>query len=141
MQRSREVLAQRPPQRPPQGRPPPSAAAPRTRRIQARVALLAFTRQVLLRPTRIGTLALLGAMTSIVLVGAEGWWIVLGITLFQATAGMLTVVWVDIPPARPPRQAERLLADQEPAADAAPAAGPWSALDEIPRQRRPRPDE
>ncbi|MGH3929577.1 MAG: hypothetical protein ACRDTF_06330 [Pseudonocardiaceae bacterium] len=73
---------------------------------RAETALLAFTRQVLLRPTRIGTLALLGGMIAVVLVGAEGWWIVLGITLFHAAACTLTAMWVDIPETGASRQVE-----------------------------------
>lgn len=83
-------------------------------------------------------LALLGGMTAIVLVGAEGWWIVLGITLFQAAASMLIVVWVDIPPAR-----LRLPTEHQPAycfASDCLASGCF-ASDPLPRQRQPRPDE
>jgi hypothetical protein len=94
----------------------------------ARTTLLAFTRQVLLRPSRIGTLVLLGGMTATVLVGAEGWWIVLGITLFQASASTLTVMWVDIPPPRLSRTAQRL------------PVHPWRPGD-IPHPRRPGPGE
>jgi hypothetical protein len=83
-----------------------------------RAALLAFGQQVLLRPTRIGTLLLLGGMIIIALVGAEGWWIVLGITLFQVAASTLIVMWVDLP-----------------------RASSRAALDEVPQQRRPEPDE
>lgn len=93
------------------------------------MALLAFAHQVLLRPSRIGTLALLGGMISVVLVGAEGWWILLGITLFQAAAGMLIVVWVDIPPAVAVPQAGW------------PPAGRESVWVEVPRPRRPCPGE
>lgn len=88
---------------------------------------------MLLRPARIGTLALLGGMTAIVLVGAEGWWIVLGITLFQAAAATLIVVWVDIPPAR-----LRLPTEHQPAYC---VASGCFASDPLPRQRQPRPDE
>lgn len=89
--------------------------------------LPAFARQVLLRPVRIGTLALLGGMTAVVLVGAEGWWIVLGITLFQAAATTLIVMWVEVPaPAHRP-------ADHRDAS--------WPALEPVPRPRRPWPGE
>lgn len=90
--------------------------------------LPAFVRQVLLRPVRIGTLALLGGMTAMVLVGAEGWWIVLGITLFQAAATTLVVMWVELP--APP--AHRPVGHQYPA---------WPELEPVPRPRRPWPDE
>jgi hypothetical protein len=93
--------------------------------------LRAFTIQVLLRPVRIGTLALLGAMIGVVVVGAEGWWIVLGITLFQAAACALIVMWVDIGSVRaPPHQPEGRPAERQ---------CPWAAL--VPRPRRPRADE
>lgn len=95
----------------------------------ARTTLLTFTRQVLMRPVRIGTLVLLGGMTATVLVGAEGWWIVLGITLFQASASTLTVMWVDVPKPGPSRQAIPLRMDT------------WFSPGEVPRQRRPGPGE
>ncbi len=93
---------------------------------------------MLLRPARIGTLALLGTMTTVVLVGAEDWWIVLGISLFQAAAFALIVVWVDIPPARP-----RLPTEHQSVYSFASYYFPSDDLasDPLPRQRRPRPDE
>jgi hypothetical protein len=66
-------------------------------------------------------------MTAIVLVGAEGWWIVLGITLFQAAASTLIVMWVDVP-VRQHRPVDYQWAR-------------WFVSDPLPRQRRPRPDE
>ncbi|MFN2496679.1 MAG: hypothetical protein ABR608_12345 [Pseudonocardiaceae bacterium] len=112
--RSRVVLSRRPPQRllPAQSR----EQSPRWD--SARVILLAFVTQVLLRPSRIGTLMVLGGMIGVVVVGAEGWWIVLGIILFQAAACALTVMWVDL-------AAER----------------PWGAVGTIPRPRHPPADE
>lgn len=89
--------------------------------------LPAFTRQVLLRPVRIGTLVLLGGMTAVVLVGAEGWWIVLGITLFQAAATTLVVTWVEVPPPA-----------HRPAEHRYPSRPDLAAL---PRPRQPWPDE
>lgn len=123
MQRGREVLLQRPPQR----RPAAPSPAPPAWCDWGRAVLPAFARQVLLRPVRIGTLALLGGMTAIVLVGAEGWWIVLGISLFQAAASALIVMWVELP-ARPHQHVES-------------QRGCWFVSDQVPRQRRPRPDE
>lgn len=95
---------------------------------------------MLLRPARIGTLALLGGMTTIVLVGAEGWWIVLGITLFQAAASTLIVVWVDIPPARLRQPTEHQPAYCFPS-DYLASDYDYFASDPLPRQRQPRPDE
>lgn len=95
-----------------------------------RATLGAFTTQVLLRPVRIGTLALLGAMIAVVTVGAEGWWVVLGIVLFQAAAGALTVMWID------PTQVRLALA---PAGPPPPTTG--TVLIEVPEQRRPGPGE
>lgn len=92
----------------------------------ARTALLAFTRQVLLRPVRIGILALFGAMVAVVLGGAESWWIVLGITLFHAAACTWTVMWVDIPRTGSPRRGGALVS---------------SVVRGIPLQRRPGPGE
>ena len=91
------------------------------------MVLPAFARQVLLRPARIGTLALLGGMTATVLVGAEGWWIVLGISLFQAAASALIVMWVELP-ARPHQRVDYQW-------------GRWFVSDRLPRPRRPRPGE
>lgn len=119
VQRSRRVLAQRP--------SPIPIPAQSIWRNGARTALLAFTRQVLLRPARIGTLALLGAMIATVLVGAESWWIVLGISLFHVAAGTLTAMWVDIPRAGVPQRVEPLRT--------------WFVRNHLPHQRRPRPDE
>lgn len=92
-----------------------------------RAVLPAFARQVLLRPARIGTLALLGAMTAVVMVGAEGWWILLGISLFQAAASALVVMWVELPP--------------RPHQGTGDHGGCWSGWDQVPRPRRPRPGE
>jgi hypothetical protein len=106
----------------------PPSAAQRAYRSGARAALVAFTTQVLLRPCRIGALAVLGGMIAVVAVGADGWWIVLGITLFQAAAAALTVMWVDSAPAGPPpRQADEVLIDE--------------VLIDVPRPRRPGPGE
>ena len=123
MQRSRDVLLQRPPRR----RPPAPAPAQPVWWDWGRAVLPAFVRQVLLRPARIGTLALLGGMTAIVLVGAEGWWIVLGISLFQAAASALIVMWVELPA----RAYQRI--DHQ--------GGRWFVSDQLPRPRRPRPGE
>lgn len=81
---------------------------------------------MLLRPIRIGTLALFGGMTAVVLVGAEQWWIVLGITLFHAAAGTLIAMWVDIPRIGSPPQAQFLRS---------------GVVHGVPLQRRPGPDE
>ncbi len=85
-------------------------------------------------------------MTTIVLVGADGWWIVLGISLFQAAASTLIVVWVEIPPARlrlptefPPAYG---FASDVFASDYDYFASDYDlASDLLPRQRQPRPDE
>lgn len=122
-QHSRKVLAQRPVRRLPAS---PILEA-QAKWDGARTTLGAFTRQVLMRPMRIGTLVLLGGLTATVLVGAEGWWIVLGITLFHASASTLTVMWVDVPPSA--RAVEP------------PGTPAWSSLGEVPQQRRPGPGE
>ncbi|MGH3941702.1 MAG: hypothetical protein ACRDTG_24345 [Pseudonocardiaceae bacterium] len=101
---------------------------------RAETALLAFTRQVLLRPTRIGTLVLLGGMIAGVLVGAEGWWILLGITLFHAAACALTAMWVAVPGAGAPRQAG------PPTGRVGNPARSW-VVNRVPHQRRPGHDE
>lgn len=96
---------------------------------------MAFTVQVLLRPARIGTLALLGGMIGVMVVGAEGWWVVLGITLFQVAAWTLTVMWVDTRSVGPPtRQVHRPQPERQ-------RDCPWSALVRVPHPRQPRPDE
>ena len=123
MQRSRDVLLQRPPRRHP---PVPGPEQP-VWLDWGRAVLPAFARQVLLRPVRLGTLALLGGMTAIVLVGAEGWWIVLGITLFQAAASALIVMWVELPARAHQRAAH--------------PCGRWFGADRLPHPRRPRPGE
>lgn len=93
--------------------------------------LRAFTRQVLLRPARIGTLALFGGMIAVALVGAEGWWIVLGITLFHAAACTLTVMWVEIPRTGPPQRVS---------SPGVKSPVSW-VVNGVPLQRRPGPDE
>lgn len=62
----------------------------------ARLALSAFTRQVLLRPARIGSLAGLGALILVVVMRGNQWWILLGVLLFQVSAVALTAMWVDV---------------------------------------------
>lgn len=102
--------------------------------------LSAFTVQVLLRPARIGTLALLGGMIGVMVVGAEGWWMVLGIALFQVAACALIVLWVDTRLVRSlPRQVDRREVQRRPVQRRRDC--PWSALVRVPRPRLPRPDE
>jgi hypothetical protein len=102
--------------------------------------MLAFTTQVLLRPSRIGTLLVLAGMIGVVVVGAEGWWIVLGIALFQTAACALTVVWIDLAEIVRSRQpaglhdAEYGLAQRWPERHC-------RAVVTVPRPRRPRADE
>lgn len=55
----------------------------------------AFARRVLARPLRIGSLLILGASVAVVVVGAQGWWIVLGVMLFQAAASGLVALWLE----------------------------------------------
>lgn len=129
--RSREVLTRRP------SHPVPAPPVPEQPAwwSSVRTALLALTVQVLLRPARIGTLVLLGVMIGVMVVGAEGWWIVLGITLFQVAACALIVMWMDTRSVGlPPRQAERPQAERR-------RESPPSGLVRVPRPRRPRPDE
>ncbi|MGQ0778340.1 MAG: hypothetical protein ACT4NY_28690 [Pseudonocardiales bacterium] len=116
---------------------------------RAETALLAFTRQVLLRPTRIGTLALLGGMIAVVLVGAEGWWIVLGIILFHVAACTLTAMWItprtDLPRQVKPRtnrvgNPPRDGVGNPPRSWVGNPPRSW-VVNRVPRQRRPGPDE
>lgn len=96
----------------------------------AQLALLAFTHQVLLRPARIGTLVALGGMISLVAVRGDGWWILLGVVLFQAAAAAFTAVWVDFDAAGPSRRGATRL----------PVPIDWLQF-YLPQQRRPGPDQ
>jgi hypothetical protein len=124
--RNREFLGRRPDQQPAARQ---HAASPLWD--NTRLAVLAFTRQVLLRPVRIGTLVGLGGMIAVVAVGGDSWWIVLGVLLFQATAAAFTAMWVDI---------ESVAVASSPAAAPMSAQLDWPQLF-VPQQRRPRPDQ
>lgn len=85
-----------------------------------RGAAAVFARQVLLRPLRIGTLVLLAAAVVAVVTGAEGWWIILGVVLFQTAGSSLIVLWTDGEPDQPdqpdqpePRRSEPDTTDEE----------------------------
>lgn len=107
--------------------PPQPVAVTRTWRGATRT----FTDRVVLRPARIGMLAALAAMVAFVVVRGEGWWIGLGVVLFQAAAFALVAAWMRTEPDRP---------ESPP-----PVAHQWSstrtAPDHVPRQRRPRTGE
>jgi hypothetical protein len=96
----------------------------------AQLALLAFTHQVLLRPARIGTLVALGGMIALVALRGDGWWIVLGVVLFQAAAAAFTAVWVDFDSAARSRRRAAWL----------PMPIDW-LRSYLPQQRRPGPDQ
>lgn len=96
--------------------------------MRCRAILLAFVRQVLLRPVRIGTLVVLGALIAMVVGGAESWWFLLGITLFHAAAATLIVLWVQVPA---PPTARPVLGRA--------GRGCSCVRCPLPRQRRPQP--
>ncbi|HEY2723770.1 MAG TPA: hypothetical protein VGI84_03690 [Pseudonocardiaceae bacterium] len=124
--RNREFLGRRPDQR---RAAPPHATSPLWD--NTRLAVLAFTRQVLLRPVRIGTLVGLGGMIALVAVRGDSWWIVLGVLLFQATAAAFTAMWVDV---------ESVAVASSHAAAPMPAQLDWPQFF-VPQQRRPRSDQ
>lgn len=141
MPRGRAVLAQRPgaaadPAQPPRVVP---AAGPVPRWSGARALVLAFTQQVLLSPVRVGILVSLGGMIAVVVVGAERWWLVLGVVLFQTAAATLILCWVDVRSVsrRPGRGAD---GPADPSAQRAWVSAPHADVD-VPRPRRPSPDE
>ncbi len=112
--------------------------------------VLAVITQVLLRPRRIGTLLVLGGMIGVVVVGAEGWWIVLGIVLFQMTACALLMTWVDLAQIirpgrriRPRHTRPRHTRTRHTRRGLVPSrlASPCGAPVAIPRPRRPTADE
>lgn len=69
--------------------------APRTRAVRA--WWRRFVHDVLARPLRIGVLGLLALSVTTVAVGAQGWWIVLGVVLFLAAASGLVALWLEEP--------------------------------------------
>jgi hypothetical protein len=78
-----------------------------------------------------GVLAMLGAMVAGVVVRGEGWWIGLGVVLFQAAAFALVAAWMRTEPDRPelpPQVAHQWASTQPPP-------------DRVPRQRGPGVDE
>ncbi|HEY6425238.1 MAG TPA: hypothetical protein VIY28_18750 [Pseudonocardiaceae bacterium] len=94
-----------------------------------RAATRTFTHRVVLRPARMGTLAVLGSMVALVVVGGAGWWIGLGVVLFQLAASALVAAWMRTEPAVSRPQVRHRWATTR------------SAPDRVPRQRRPGPDE
>lgn len=89
---------------PDQGRPGESAAHVESWWMTVRFSAAVFARQVLLRPLRIGTLVLLAAAVIAVVAGAQGWWIILGVVLFQTAASSLIVLWTDGELDQPPER-------------------------------------
>lgn len=99
--------------------------------VTVRSAAAVFTRQVLLRPLRIGTLVLLAAAVVAVVAGAEGWWIILGVVLFQTAGSSLIVLWTDGDRGEPDPSAPR---SPEPDSTDEESEPPEP---EVPGQRRP----
>ncbi len=81
--------------------------------VTVRGAAAVFVRQVLLRPLRIGTLILLAAAVVAVVTGAQGWWIILGVVLFQTAGSSLVVLWTDGEQNQPPERSPRRMAEPQ----------------------------
>lgn len=123
------------------GQRPPAAAPARAESwwVVLRFAALTFVKQVLLRPLRIGTLILLAAAVVAVVAGAQGWWVILGVVLFQTAGSSLIVLWTDgerdEPEQHSPRRSE-LPAPRRPEPDTE-AEEPEPLAPEVPGQRDP----
>lgn len=120
------------------GRQPPRAARPPVEPwwVTVRFAAGVFTRQVLLRPLRIGTLILLAAAVVAVVAGAQGWWVILGVVLFQAAGSSLIVLWTDGEPAEPEKRVAEASAPRQPEPDTQAEEPEWPDP-EVPGQRTP----
>lgn len=102
----------------------------------------AFARQVLARPLRIGTLLVLGASVAVVLVGARGWWIVLGVMLFQAAASGLVALWLESDEGSGEGEGgERQRREPRTPAPRSPEPPPPEDPPDVPDPRVPDPDE
>lgn len=96
-------------------------------------------RRVLLRPLRIGTLLLLGAIVAMAAVGAQGWWVLLGLTLFLAAAAALVALWLDSDTEQPSDGADPP-APRHPEPAAPDADPPDEPGVDVPDQRVPDPE-
>ncbi len=100
-----------------------------------------FVRQVLLRPLRIGTLVVLAAAVVAVVTGAQGWWVILGVVLFQTAGSALIVLWTDgerdQPPERSPRRSPEPPAPRSPEPDTQDEEPSEPPEPEVPGQRTP----
>lgn len=88
------------------GRQPPPAARAHIEPwwVTVRSAAGVFARQVLLRPLRIGMLVVLAAAVVAVVAGAQGWWVILGVVLFQTAGSLFIVLWTDGEAAEPEKR-------------------------------------